>query len=163
MRCLALIGREEARAHLNRWNASPDPGLSLRQALLDAFENPLDVVFFRDAISEPFLGGRLSLDQRNCLRDRHLPRLLDFGPHTGLNLAGTAVTDAGLQHLSGLTNLEWLDLSGTAIGDGGLQHLSGLKNLQHLDLSRTRVGDTEIERFRDFRLQAGLPEVRILR
>lgn len=88
---------------------------------------------------------------------------MDFGPHTGLNLAGTAVTDAGLQHLSGLTNLEWLDLSGTAIGDGGLQHLSGLKNLQHLDLSRTRVGDTEIERFRDFRLQAGLPEVRILR
>ena len=47
------------------------------------------------------------------------------------------MTDAGLAHLKGLTNLE-LDLSGTQVTDAGLSHLKGLTNLSDLDLADTK-------------------------
>ena len=44
-----------------------------------------------------------------------------------LNLTGTAVTEAGLARLEGLTHLRTLDLSNaTGVGDAGLAHLKGL-------------------------------------
>ena len=45
------------------------------------------------------------------------------------------ITDAGLVHLKGMTNLKQLDLSRTQITDAGLVHLAGLTKLQQLDLS----------------------------
>src|SRR5579871_1210426 len=38
-----------------------------------------------------------------------------------VNLSQTKLTDAGLLHLAGLTNIEWLNLSETGITDAGLQ------------------------------------------
>ena len=35
------------------------------------------------------------------------------------------MTDAGLEHLKGLTKLQWLDLAGTEVTDAGLEHLKG--------------------------------------
>ena len=49
------------------------------------------------------------------------------------------ITDAGLVHLKGLTNLEQLDLVDTKVTDAGLVHLKGLTNLQELHLSDTQV------------------------
>ena len=49
------------------------------------------------------------------------------------------MTDAGLEHLKGLTNLQWLDLGGISwVTDAGLEHLKGLTNLQSLDLNGPR-------------------------
>ena len=66
-----------------------------------------------------------------------------------MNLNGTRITDAGLVHLSGLTNLRDLWLTGTGVGltgtgvtDAGLVHLSGLKKLEVLDLDGTGVTDS---------------------
>ena len=42
----------------------------------------------------------------------------------------TQVTDAGLEHLKGLTQLQGLSLSGTQVTDAGLEHLKGLTQLQ---------------------------------
>jgi hypothetical protein len=56
---------------------------------------------------------------------------------TGVVLSGTKVTDAGLVHLSGLTNLERLNLSGTNVTDAGLVHLKGLTQLSDLNLQGT--------------------------
>ena len=47
-------------------------------------------------------------------------------PAIGVNLAGTQVTDDGLQQLEGLTQLKSVNLSNTAVGDAGLEHLEGL-------------------------------------
>lgn len=47
-----------------------------------------------------------------------------------MDLAHTKVTDAGLQHLSGLADLRLLDLSGTAVTYGGLACLNALRRLQ---------------------------------
>ena len=47
-----------------------------------------------------------------------------------------AKSDAGLEHLKGLTNLQSLYLDGTKITDSGLVHLKGLPNLDNLWLPK---------------------------
>ncbi len=59
------------------------------------------------------------------------------------------MTDAGLEHLSGLKNLQLLDLTGTPVTDAGLKHLKELKNLRRLLLNRTQVTDAEAGRLRE--------------
>ena len=49
------------------------------------------------------------------------------------------VSDAGLEHLAGMTDLKVLGLGGTKITDAGLVHLAVLTNLQYLKLHGTRV------------------------
>ena len=51
------------------------------------------------------------------------------------------VTDAGLEHLKGLTNLKQLELFGTQLTDTGLVHLKGLAKLVYLDIRNTQVTD----------------------
>jgi hypothetical protein len=77
------------------------------------------------------------------------------GLYVGLN--GTAVTDADLEHLEAVGNLQGLSLSDTEITDEGLKHLVGLTNLRHLDLLGTKVTPEGVER-----LQEALPECKIM-
>lgn len=58
-----------------------------------------------------------------------------------LNLARTAITDAGLARLAAHSALQRLDLSQTAITDAGLAHLKGQKQLRYLNLYGTKVSD----------------------
>ena len=58
-----------------------------------------------------------------------------------LDLSGTQVTGSGLEYLTNLTNLRHLLLENTQVTDAGLEHLIGLKNLESLDLSGTQVTD----------------------
>ena len=44
------------------------------------------------------------------------------------------MSDSGLEHLKGLTNLQELWLGNTKVTDAGLAHLNGFTNLQVLDL-----------------------------
>jgi hypothetical protein len=55
------------------------------------------------------------------------------------------ITDAGLEHLQGLTELRTLDLTHTAITNAGLAHLKELAKLKHLNLSLTAVDDAGLE------------------
>ena len=65
---------------------------------------------------------------------------------TALYLGQTNITDDGLKHLSRLANLESLNLSGTQISDEGLKHLSSLTNLKSLLLDGTHVSDDGLKR-----------------
>jgi hypothetical protein len=58
-----------------------------------------------------------------------------------LNLANTAVTDAGLKSLAGFKNLRRLHLEKTGVGDEGLAAVKGLAELQYLNLYGTKVTD----------------------
>ena len=62
-----------------------------------------------------------------------------------LNLAGTAVTDAGLAQVAGLKNLQRLHLEKTAVTDAGLAHLKNLTELRYLNLYGTKVTDKGLE------------------
>jgi len=53
----------------------------------------------------------------------------------------TDVSDKGLEHLAGLSNMEELYLNGTNVTDSGIEHIVRLKSLKHLDISGTGVTD----------------------
>ena len=103
------------------------------------------------------LAPRIAKDP-NKADDETLAHVGRLGRLEYLNLAGTAVTDAGLAHLKGLTSLGDLDLSNTQVGDAGLAHLKGLTNLRMLPLVGTRVTDDGV-----LELKHALPWLQILR
>ena len=70
---------------------------------------------------------------------------------------GNRVTDADLERLIPvLSRVTHLDLSDTQITDAGLQHLTGLIQLQYLYLKRTKVTDEGVKK-----LQQALPNCQI--
>lgn len=69
---------------------------------------------------------------------------------TKLTLSSAQVTDAGLEHLSGLTNLKELKIFwGTKITDAGLVYVKGLTSLQSLYLHDTRITDAGLVHLKD--------------
>ena len=62
-----------------------------------------------------------------------------------LSLGGTRVSDAWLEYLKGLTKLHALSLYNTQVSDAGLVHLKGLTQLQRLYLFNTQVSDAGLE------------------
>jgi hypothetical protein len=57
------------------------------------------------------------------------------------------VTDAGLEHIKGLTQLRTLDLTQTKVTGTGLEHLKGLTQLQTLKLLGIRSSDFMLRAF----------------
>lgn len=55
------------------------------------------------------------------------------------------ITDEGLSHLSGLTNLKHLTLECTGVTARGLEQLKSLKELQLLHLHRTNISNEDVE------------------
>jgi len=97
-----------------------------------------------------------------------LPRLKELhveGAWVVVGQSGTAirssyssarVTDAGLAHLKGLTELERLNFLGTKITDTGAVHLEKLTTLKTLYLEGTRITDSGLQK-----LQQSLPNTTI--
>ena len=82
------------------------------------------------------LGGDVGFDENNSV-----VKVRFKGP-------GSKVTDDGLVHLKGLTNLQFLSLSRTKVTDAGLVHLKGLTKLQYLHLSDTKVTDEGVKKLK---------------
>ncbi len=81
--------------------------------------------------------------------------LVHFKGLTNLNslyLHNTAITDSGLAHLKDFPKLEYLFLNGTAITDAGLEHLKGLAQLGYLNLRGTKATKSGVSE-----LQKALP------
>ena len=62
-----------------------------------------------------------------------------------LLLDSTQVSDAGLEKLKGLKQLEILSLNETKITDAGLEHVKGLKQLKQLSVYGTKITDAGLE------------------
>ncbi len=74
-----------------------------------------------------------------------------------LSLAwNNAVTDAGVADLEGLTNLQYLSLGATGVTAAGMKHVEGMKQLQVLHLFYTKLPSGCIQE-----LQAALPQCSI--
>ena len=91
-----------------------------------------------------------TLDLQNCrqITDAGLLHLKGLTNLTSLVLAGTRVTDTGMVHLKGLANLETLLLDNTKITNAGLVHLKGLAKLQTLNLRHTKVTDAGVAKLK---------------
>jgi hypothetical protein len=77
-------------------------------------------------------------------------------PGIQVNLGFLPVTDAGLEHVKGLMQLQWLDLEHTRVTDNGSECLVGLTELRRLDLCETEVTEAGVEQ-----LQEALPKASI--
>lgn len=83
-------------------------------------------------------GAQLGNSVTYVWRNRIYPKNYGIFALQMLRLEKTAVTDAGLVHLSTLTALDELVLERTAVGDAGLRYLRDLPSLRVLNLVRTR-------------------------
>ena len=59
----------------------------------------------------------------------------------------TQVTDAGLEHLKALINLQFLDLTDTQVSDAGFTHLKEMASLKYAHLYQTKVTDAGVNEF----------------
>ncbi len=112
----------------------------------------------KDAVEEiEKLGGQVGSSQpseraslRGLLGD-DLFRQVDL-----VTLIATPVTDADLEHLKGLSQLQWLNLGSTQVTDAGLAHIAGLTQLRELYLQSTQITDAGLAQL------AGLTQLRVL-
>jgi hypothetical protein len=70
--------------------------------------------------------------------DRAKPEGLTKPPARGIS---SKITDEGMKHVAGLTNLRGLSLQSDKIGDRGLVHVEGLRRLESLDVGSSKVTD----------------------
>jgi hypothetical protein len=63
-----------------------------------------------------------------------------------------------MAHLSSLTNLRWLSLAGTQVTDTGLEQLKGMSHLKGLYLAGTQVSNEAVQR-----LEQALPTCKTVR
>ncbi len=76
---------------------------------------------------------------------------------TELHLEGTKISDAGLTAIEGMKSLSYLNLYNTGITDAGLGHLSHLTNLKHLYVWQTKVTEAGVAN-----LKKELPNVEVV-
>jgi hypothetical protein len=93
-------------------------------------------------LGEHALSGDAALSEMKSLKK--LRRLLLSGEEI-------RITDAGLKHLVGLTELEMLRLSSIGVNDTGLKEIKRLKNLNELDLELTAVTDAGMEELKELK------------
>jgi hypothetical protein len=94
----------------------------------------------------PVIG--IDLGGEPAVKDMSLEGLEEFTTLTGVGLACTGVTDAGLVRLGGLCRLRSLDLGQTAVTDAGLVRVGRLYALQYLNLADTKVTDAGLTHLR---------------
>ena len=82
--------------------------------------------------------------------DEQLKGVDAIGEVIWVNLAGTNITNKGLQHLAGLP-IKKLHLERTKIGDDGLKHLKSFKELAYLNVYDTKVTDAGLEHLKDLK------------
>jgi Leucine Rich repeat len=82
------------------------------------------------------------------ISDAGIDRLKGLVNIEHLGLAGIQITDAALASLKRMTKMADLGMEDTPITDAGLVHVEGLTNLSYLDLSGTQITDGGLKHLR---------------
>ena|SRR5436190_18345733 len=90
------------------------------------------------------------------ITDAQVNQLSKLANLNRLSIDGTDVTDAGVAQLSGLSNLKVLSLESTAVTDIGLVQLSRMTGLKAVSLRGTKATAAGVEK-----LQQALPDCTI--
>ena len=108
-------------------------------------EQPSGPGWMRKLLGDNFfsrvVGVSLPSYPENAPTDAHLQAMRRLTQLQMLWLGSTYVTDDGLINLKGFTKLRELDMRQTKIGDDGLKNLEVLTQLQTLELWQTNVTD----------------------
>ncbi|MCC6356121.1 MAG: hypothetical protein IT577_19710 [Verrucomicrobiae bacterium] len=125
--------------------ATPPMSAVDAEAAAKRLSEELGIIVLPLARGEPWLEANASLAGTN-FGDAQLVRLAQIGPNLKrLDLAGTAITDAGLAGAAAFPNLESLHVPRTRVTDGGLKHIGALARLESLNLYGTAVTDAGLE------------------
>lgn len=82
---------------------------------------------------------------RSCASDNCLQHIGDLNCKIIVNFDNCSqITDAGLAHLRGHSQICMLSLRDTRVTDAGMQSLAGMSSLESLDLSGTEVSDAGV-------------------
>lgn len=115
----------------------------------------LEVKKLSDLPTGDFDVAKIDLTKSN-ITDAALENLTVVVELEALTLHGTKITNDGLNHLTNLTSLKELDLSNTNINDEGLKILANIKTLEKLQVHTTAVTNKGLEEFR-----AALPDCQV--
>jgi len=143
---LSLAGAILAGAYLAA-NQFDDAHTALKPVPLAEDVSPVDPeVLSRPGVAEICnLGGRVIVEESNPAK-----------PIIGVHLPNASITDDGLSAVQGWTGVRVLDLSGTKVSDAGLESVRSLKELESLFLPFTAVKGPGLK------VLAGLPQLRVL-
>ena len=117
---------------------------------------PGDADWFRAAVrdAEAGLTDTVDVEDRRNIGDSDVAAL-EGVPLWRLRLDQTGVTDAGMESVAKIPDLEVLSLSGTRVGDRGLGHLKQAQTLRHLTLDAMPITDAGLAHLTELpRLQA---------
>ena len=92
----------------------------------------------------PLLKG-IDASVSGLVSDEGLHHLRGLTQLVYLRLRATSVGDAGLEEIASLNALVELNLRGTHVTDAGIRHLTALRHLERLDLADTRISDKGLE------------------
>jgi internalin A len=90
----------------------------------------------------------LNLYFAEYVTDEGVAAIKDWKRLKHLNLHGTKAGDTALEHIAGLTLLEWLDVGSTLMTDVGLERLTSLTNLKSLTMGGNELGDAGMQALR---------------
>ena len=110
--------------------------------LSDTTSRPPEPAWLRGLVGDDLFANVTQVILNNSgISDAGLEHLKGLPQVQELALCNTKVSDAGLEHLKGLTRLQGLYLKSTKVS--GLEHLKGLTRLQGLYLKSTKVSGLE--------------------
>lgn len=115
----------------------------------------LEVKNLSDLPAGDFEVAKIDLTKSN-VTDAELENLAVLEELESLTLHGTKITNDGLNYLTNLKSLKELDLSNTNINDEGLKILENIKTLEKLQVHTTAVTNKGLEEFR-----AALPDCQV--
>lgn len=115
--------------------------LDLRGGAADAPLGTIDPAL-RAITALPLTELRLS---RSTVSDDGVRYLAQLSSLRSLDLGGTKISDAALQHVSKIQTLKYLDLRHTAVTDEGVSQLSSLVSLRWLNLVKTKVTGAKLD------------------
>jgi uncharacterized membrane protein/YHS domain-containing protein len=128
-----------------------EPAKTDEPAPLDSLAAPiaqlatsLKIVIEPVAMDQPWLSINASIAKG--FGDEQLAQLKPLANNIAvLNLAGTDVTDKGLEAIAAMPNLQRLRLERTKVTDAGMAHVSKLAKLDYLNLYGTEITDAGLK------------------
>jgi len=90
----------------------------------------------------------LNLYFAEYVTDEGLAAIKDWKHLRTLNLHGTKIGDAGLEHIAGIATLESLNVGSTLMTDVGLERLTMLTHLKELTMGGNELGDAGLQALR---------------
>ena len=131
------------------------------------FKTEANATLLRSLLGEPKTEAKDSYLENRPIRVKAFEILLEWGVETPLpkspeevtriDLASTAIMDASLKPLAGLTNLEYLNVSFTKVTHEGLKALAGLTKLTLIQLDDEQVTEAMLRTLREMGMLHTLP------